>query len=155
MLNIFWNWYKKNYSINLYITAGLFFLQLVHLYWLTVDVVFVHFFGYEFWNLGAVGKVIISLVDYTEIPAIILISIFYLHEFKLGSKWKSTLYLVLINSQWIHLFWITDEVILVQFTGSAVVALPLWLAWMAILIDYFELPVIYDTIKKTIFSLRK
>jgi hypothetical protein len=33
--------------------------------------------------------------------------------------------------------------------------LPIWLAWIAILIDYLELPVIYDTLKKFYQSLRK
>ena len=63
---------------------------------------------------------------------------------------KTWLYLLLLNSQWIHLFWITDEVVLENFTGEALVPIPFWLAWIAISIDYLELPVMYDTITKTL-----
>lgn len=155
MLQKFWKWYEKNYKLNLYITAFLFGWQLVHLYWLSADVIFFRFFGYEFWNVGKIGNFIISIVDYTEIPALILTSIFYIHELQKEFKWKSVLFLILLNSQWLHLFWITDEVVVAQFTGAAALVLPLWLSWSAILIDYLELPVIYDTVKKAIQSLRK
>lgn len=160
MLNKFWEWYRENYKLNLYITAGLFVWQLVHLYWMTTDVIGFRLFGHELWNVGKVGNFIISVVDYTEIPALILTSIFYIHELQkkfnprhIGAGWKSVLFLVLLNSQWIHLFWITDEVVVAQFTGTAVVILPVWLSWTAIMIDYLELPVIYDTVKKAILSL--
>lgn len=33
--------------------------------------------------------------------------------------------------------------------------LPVWLAWIAIFIDYLELPVIYDTIKEFIKALKQ
>jgi hypothetical protein len=55
----------------------------------------------------------------------------------------------------LHIFWITDEVVVAQLTGEALVMMPMWLSWVAIFIDYLELPVIYDTIKKAILSLRK
>lgn len=155
MLNKFWKWYQENYKLNLYITAGLFVWQLVHLYWMTTDVIGLRLFGHELWNVGKIGNVFISLVDYTEIPALILTSVFYISELKKEFKWKSILFLIFLNSQWLHLFWITDEVVVAQFTGAAAIALPLWLSWTAILIDYLELPVIYDTIKKAILSLRK
>ena len=155
MLNKFWSWYGRNYKLNLYITAGLFVWQLAHLYWLSADVVGLRLFGYELWNVGKVGNFLISIVDYTEIPALILTSIFYIHELKKEFRWKSVLFLILLNSQWLHLFWITDEVVVAQFTGAAAIALPIWLSWLAILIDYLELPVIYDTIKKAIQYLRK
>ena len=147
-------WYKRNYKLNLYIVAFLFVWQLVHLFWLSADVVGLRIFGHELWNVGKMGDIFIALVDYTEIPALILGSIFYLAEFKRESKWKSVLFLIFLNSQWLHLFWITDEVVVAQFTGAATIALPLWLSWCAILIDYLELPVIYDTLKKAILSLR-
>ena len=149
----FFAWYKRNYKINLYITAGLFVWQLVHLYWLSVDVVFLRFFGYELWPIGKIGNFLISIVDYTEIPALILTSVFYIHELQEKFQWKSVWFLVLLNSQWVHLFWITDEVVVAQFLDASVVALPIWLSWLAIMIDYLELPVIYDTVKKAILSL--
>ncbi len=151
----FFSWYEKNYKINLYITAGLFFWQLVHLYWMTADVVMLRMLGYELWHVGPLGNFIISIVDYTEIPALILTSVFYINELRKEFKWRNVFFLILLNSQWLHLFWITDEIVLAQFTGVAAVLLPAWLSWLAILIDYLELPVIYDTIKKAILSLRK
>ena len=127
---------------------------------MTTDVVFFRLFGHAFWDPGEFWTTVIALVDYTEIPAIISTSILYIHQYrayKIGAmaKWKSLLFLLLINSQWLHLFWITDEVIYQQFVGEPLVVIPLWLAWFAILLDYLELPVIYDTIKKAIKSLRK
>ena len=150
----FFAWYKRNYKINLYITAGLFIWQLVHLYWMTTDIIMFRLLGHEFWNVGKFGNIFISFVDYTEIPALILTSIFYINELQKEFRWKSILFLILLNSQWIHLFWITDEVVVAQFTGTAAILLPVWLSWIAIMIDYLELPVIYDTIKRVIFSLR-
>ena len=41
-----------------------------------------------------------------------------------------------------------------QFTGQPGVALPAWLAWVAIGIDYLELPVIVDTIKKLVQGIK-
>ncbi len=52
--------------------------------------------------------------------------------------------ILLINSQWLHIFWITDEILLEQGILSP------FLAWLAILIDYLELPVIFDTMKRTV-----
>lgn len=157
MLNSFWKWYERNYHIIAPLTALLFLLQIVHLIWLTTDVVFLKAFGASLWNPGELWTTVIALVDYTEMPAIITASLLYIHQIRAGKgkNWKNILYLLFINSQWLHLFWITDEVIYKQFTGETLVLIPIWLAWCAIIIDYFELPVIYDTIKKAIKSLQK
>ncbi len=155
MLQNFFAWYKRNYKLNLYVTSVLFAWQLVHLYWLTADVVLFRLFGQEFWNVGKAGSFFISIVDYTEIPALILTSLLYIHELREKFNWKSVLFLVLLNSQWVHLFWITDEVVVAQFTGTALLVMPVWLSWTAILIDYLELPVIYDTLKRAYQSLTK
>ena len=122
---------------------------------MTTNIIGLRLFGYEFWNIGKIGNIFISFVDYTEIPALILTSLFYVNELQKEFRWKSILFLILLNSQWLHLFWITDEVVVAQFTGTAAILLPIWLSWFAILIDYLELPVIYDTIKKVVLSLRK
>lgn len=155
MFDTFWKWYERNYKIIAPLTALIFLLQIAHLYWLTTNIVFLKAFGNSFWNPGSVWNTIIALVDYTEIPAIITSSILYIHQYRVNkdNRFHSIFFLFLINSQWVHLFWITDEVIYTQFTGVALVAMPMWLAWSAIIIDYFELPVIYDTIKKAIGSL--
>lgn len=141
-MKIFWDWYNKNYKINLTIAAGLFSLQLVHLLWLLTHIVspklglpdlFVHL-DFLTWPL--------ILVDYTEIPAIITTSILYVNEIRKKNNSKSWFLLSLLNIQWIHILWITDEFLIQNsyFTGIA------W--WSAVAIDYFELPVIIDTVKK-------
>jgi len=155
MFKKFWQWYEKYYSIIAPLTAIVFLLQIVHLYWMTTDIVFFRLFGYPFWDPGQFWTTIIVLVDYTEIPAIISTSILYIHQYhqNTGKRWRSILFLFLINSQWIHLFWITDEIIYEQIVGTTLISMPIWLSWIAIVIDYLELPVIYDTIKKAIVSL--
>lgn len=150
----FWRWYNEHKTFNTGVSAGLFLLQLVHLYWLTAHVVFFRLLGHSFFDLTGFWEVLIVLVDYTEIPAIILTSILYVNEFREERKPKSLWYLFFLNSQWLHIFWITDEVVLAQLTGAALVAIPVWLAWCAIFIDYLELPVIYDTVKKFFVSLK-
>jgi hypothetical protein len=48
-----------------------------------------------------------------------------------------------------HIFWLTDEVVYDVFSGSSAVEIPFYAAWIAILIDYLELPVIADLFCKT------
>lgn len=130
------------------LTAGLFVLQLVHLYWLSADVVIPRLAGIDFFHFTELWQVLIVLVDYTEIPALIAGTLLYL-------KHRNLFYLLLINSQWLHLFWITDEFIIEQFLAAPkATILPIWLAWAAIAIDYLELPVIVDTIRKVVYSKR-
>ncbi len=145
----FFGWYNNNYELNLRLATLLFILQIVHLIWLTSNVVAFRLSGAH-WFPPELDWVV-AAVDYTEIPALISVSFIYINEIFLGKATKKTwLFLLLLNSQWLHLFWITDEVVMENFMGQAVVAIPLWLAWIAISIDYLELPVMYDTIKKTI-----
>ena len=157
MLNIFWKWYEERYKIIAPFTALLFLLQLVHLYWMTTNIVMLKAFGHAFWDPSSFWDTVIALVDYTEIPAIVSSSILYIHQYQKNTetRWHNIFFLILINSQWLHLFWITDEVIYAQFTGTALITIHIWLSWLAIMIDYLELPVIYDTLKKAIVSLRK
>ncbi len=155
MLKKFWTWYERKYTLVLYTTTILFLVQLIHLYWMTTDIVLLRLYGHPFWNLSHTSQFFIALADYTEIPAIITASILYIHNLRDGFKWKSFLFLVLINSQWLHLFWITDEIIYTQFTGVALLSIPAWLSWIAISIDYLELPVMVDTTIKSWKELRK
>ncbi len=67
---------------------------------------------------------------------------------------KPILYLVFLNSQWLHIFWITDEFVIVAGDGEST-SLPAWLASVALLIDYLELPVIYDTVKRLFVATRE
>ncbi|WP_196300572.1 hypothetical protein, partial [Streptococcus pneumoniae] len=75
-------------------------------------------------------------------------SVLYIYELQKRFSWKPVLFLIMLNSQWLHLFWITDEFVVNQFAGRAVTVLPVWLAWVAILIDYLEVPVMIDTFLK-------
>ena len=145
----FFDWYNSNYRFNLRFATVFFLLQLVHLIWLTGNVVFFKLFGISIFPPQL--NWLIAVVDYTEIPALISVSLVYINDIVLGRGGKKAwLYLLLLNSQWLHILWITDEIILANFTGQALVAIPVWLAWIAISIDYLELPVMYDTILKTL-----
>jgi hypothetical protein len=144
----FWAWYERHHALNLAVATGLFLLQIVHLFWLTTDVVFARLFGRSFFDPQGPVEFAILLIDYTEIPALIGVSLIYLNELRRRFTWRNVAFLVLLNSQWLHILWITDEFVVASLTGEAAVALPAWLAWIAIGIDYLELPVMVDTLAK-------
>jgi hypothetical protein len=147
MSNRFWSWYERHYALNVSIASGLFALQLVHLVWLTFEPLWGRVFEDPAFEIDKPWSWPLLLVDYTEIPALLTVSLLYLHEVrKDGPRWKPIAYLVFLNSQWLHIFWITDE--FVVESGAGTTALPAWLAYVAILIDDLELPVIYDTFVK-------
>ncbi len=154
-LQKFWQWYEKHYVLNVGVSAGLFMLQLCHLFWLTSDVVAFRLSGESFFEPSGIWQAAIVFVDYLEIPTLLSVSLVYINELRKQNNVKSWLYLLMLNSQWIHIFWITDEVVEEVFTGTGSTVLPFWAAWIAILIDYLELPVIYDTLKRFIIALRK
>ena len=148
MLKKLLGWYNNNYELNVTIATLLFSLQIFHLVWLTTNVVFFKLFGFSWFPESF--NWLVAVVDYTEIPALIGVSLVYVNELILGKATKKTwLYLLLLNSQWLHLFWITDEIVVEGLVGSIPIGMPLWLAWIAIFIDYLELPVMIDTIKRT------
>ncbi|MBI5456868.1 hypothetical protein HY969_03960 [Candidatus Kaiserbacteria bacterium] len=151
----FWAWYERTYTLNVSIALCLFLLQIAHLIWLFGAVVWAKVFGAPLFTFNDFWQFAIILVDYTEVPALISVSFIYINE--LRGKWhiKNALYLAFLNIQWLHLFWITDEFVVASFTGSAPVALPLWLAWVAISIDYLELPVMFDVLMKFITAIKE
>lgn len=155
LYNKFWDWYNQYYLLNLSLAAFLFTLQLIHLYWLSADVVATRLINQSYFSLSGIWYLFILVVDYTEIPALITTSLVYINELNKKFNWKSVLFLIFLNTQWIHIFWITDEFVIDQFIGTnPSTILPLWLAWVAIVIDYLELPVIFDTIKKLILAIK-
>jgi hypothetical protein len=155
LVEAFFAWYERHYTLNISIAAGLFLLQLVHLYWLSADVVARRLTGTSFLPLSGALQYLILVVDYTEIPALYSVSLVYINELRKGFGWKPVLYLLFLNSQWLHIFWITDEFVIREFTGvGGSSGLPAWLAWIAILIDYLELPVIADTLRKFAAAVR-
>jgi len=154
VLRAFWAWYDRHYELNVAIAAGLFVLQLVHLYWLATDVVMFRLMGESFFAPPPFWEAIIIAVDFTEIPALISASVLYVHEFRMGKRWKGISFNIFIHSQWFHLFWITDEFVVSQLvSGKTGTVLPAAIAWIAIFIDYLELPVIADTVAKFFQSL--
>lgn len=154
MWSAFWRWYEQTYVLNVTIALGLFLLQIVHLIWLFGAVVWARLFGVPLFELTGIWETLIILVDYTEIPALLSVSLIYINELRKAWNWTSVMYLVFLNTQWLHLFWITDEFVVLTFNGAGTV-LPLWLAWVAIGIDYLEVPVMVDTVRKFARALRE
>jgi hypothetical protein len=148
---IFWAWYERNYLLNVAIASTLFVLQLVHLTWLGADPIAQRLAHESLFSPQGLLRYLIFLVDYTEIPALIAVSLVYVNELRQRLAWKPLLFLLFLNSQWLHILWITDEYVAGELSGSS---LPGWLAWVAILIDYLELPVILDTLKRLTVEVR-
>lgn len=150
----FWRWYERHYALALTLTSLLFALQIVHLYWLTTHVVLQRLTGISYFNPSLFWEYVIIIVDYTEIPALLSTTLLYVYELKKDFAWRYILFIVLLNSQWLHLFWITDEFVVQQFLGGEKTVLPVWLAWAAISIDYLEIPVMIATLWRTFKILR-
>jgi hypothetical protein len=127
----------------------------VHLAWLTFDPLWLRLFGEPLLELDRLWSWPLLLVDYTEIPVLVSVSLVYLNDLRAGFRWRPFVFLVLLNSQWLHIFWITDEFVVSTAEGAAAVGLPGWLAYVAIGIDYLELPVIVDTLRRMVASLRQ
>src|SRR3954466_12549583 len=121
-------------------------LQLTHLAWMGADPVASRVDGHALVSLHGLLQWLIVAVDYTEIPALVAVSLVYVNELRRGFAWRPLLFLAFLNSQWLHIFWITDEYV-------AAGTLPAGLAGGAILIDYLELPVIFDTLKRLWLTL--
>ena len=152
----FWAWYERDYLLNVSIASLLFLLQLVHLSWLGADPIAHRLTDHSLFTLHGLLQYLVWVVDYAEIPALIAVSLVYVNELRRGFSWKPLLFLLFLNSQWLHIFWITDEYVAGELSGGAAgSALPASLAWVAILIDYLELPVIYDTLKRLATAIRE
>jgi hypothetical protein len=152
----FWEWYERHYLLNVALAAALFLLQIVHLYWLGAEPISLRLVDESFFSPSGLVQYLIFFIDYTEIPALIAASLLYVNELRRGFAWRPLVLLLLLNSQWLHIFWITDEYVSTALAGdAAATSLPAWLAWVAILIDYLELPVIYDTLKRLAIAMRE
>lgn len=146
----FWQRYE---NLNLKVAFFLVSLQLIHLYWLTADVVVKRITGESAFVLSQSGPVLLLFVviDYIEIPALIAGLAYYslsIYNHRKGSA-KNALFLAMLAVQVFHIFWLTDEVVYDVFSGSSAVEIPYYAAWIAILIDYLELPVIADLFYRT------
>lgn len=150
----FWRWYERYYLLNLSVATALFLLQAFHLYWLFTDVILERLLGRSFFIFPRELWPIYVFIDYTEIPAIITTSAVYLHSLGKRNTVQAWLALAALNIQWLHLFWITDEIVVQNLSGNPLVGLPAWLAWIAILIDYLEVPVMIDTVRRLVNEIR-
>jgi hypothetical protein len=148
MFKTFWDWYNKHLFFNTALASFLFTLQLVHLYWLTTHVVLGKLTGVSYFDPTPLLEGLILVVDYLEIPAIFTTSLVYINDIRRGRVQHGLLYLVLLNSQWLHIFWITDTYALRYLGYSEIFSITGILAWLAILIDYLEVPVIIDTLRR-------
>jgi hypothetical protein len=144
----FWAWYQRHYVATLVVTTGAFFLQIFHLYWLFADVILERLTGQSAFAFPAAGMVVYVLADYVEIPALVSASLLYVYDLRRGWRWRSVFMLVLLNTQWVHMLWITDDVVVRTFAHTSLFSWGSFLAWIAILIDYLELPVIIDTLRR-------
>lgn len=149
----FWTKYE---SLNLKITFILISLQILHLYWLTADVVLQRIAGESYLGLPRILLPLFIIVDYVEIPALVSGITFYLFSiFKRGShSRKNVVFLFLLAIQVVHIFWITDEVVYESLLDNDLVVFPVYAAWTAILIDYLEIPVMVDLFYKT-FKIKR
>ena len=149
-------WYRYE-NLNLKITFILISLQLLHLYWLTTDVVLQRIYGESFLIFPRVLLPAFVVIDYIEITALISGITFYSLSIYKHQKdsWKNSLFLAMLAVQVVHIFWITDEVVYDAFFETRLVEFPLYIAWIAILIDYLELPVMADLFYKIIKGEKK
>jgi hypothetical protein len=144
----FWTRYE---NLNLKITFVLISLQILHLYWLTADVVLQRLLGHSYLGLPRELLPLFIIVDYVEIPALVSGITFYLFSISKGGpdSRKNVIFLVLLGIQVVHIFWITDEIVYQSLLGNDLIKIPVHFAWVAILIDYLEIPVMIDLFYKT------
>lgn len=129
----------------IYFSLSLLLLQILHLTWLTTDIILQWGLFTEVWSL-----IFISL-DYLEIPALASGILTYLLIMrKEGVNIKSILFTNFLFLQFFHIFWLTDDVIAVMLVQKSYVDIPLHFAYFAIFIDFAEVIVIYDFIKRLI-----
>jgi hypothetical protein len=149
----FWTKYE---SLNLKITFILISLQILHLYWLTADVVLQRIAGESYLGLPRILLPLFIVVDYVEIPALVSGITFYLFSIfkrRFHSR-KNVVFLLLLAIQVVHIFWITDEIVYESLLDNDLVIFPVYAAWTAILIDYLEIPVMVDLFYKT-FKIKR
>jgi hypothetical protein len=144
----FWEAYHRHYLATLTVTTAVFLLQLFHLYWLFSDVIMTKLTGHSYFVFPERGMIVYVLADYLEIPALISASLLYIYELRRQATFRALLYVILLNTQWIHMFWITDQVVVDSFAGHSLISWNGIVAWIAILIDYLEVPVIVDSLIK-------
>ncbi len=141
-------WYRRHYLATLIVTTALFLLQLFHLYWLFADVILKRLTGHSYFVFPPQGLLIYVMIDYLEIPTHLAAMGLYFYEFRQGVKAKSLFFFFLLQLHWIHLLWITDDVVVNTIADHPLLAWGSAAAWVAILIDYLEVPIIVDRLRQ-------
>jgi hypothetical protein len=126
-------------------------LQIVHLYWLTETSLLPLFFSSRYVIFPGILVSLFVLADFIEIPAIITRTYLYAINYK-NNPLRNIAYVFLLNTQWFHIFWITDTYVINNITG---IYWSFYLSLLAIVIDYFEIPVILDTLIELFFYKKK
>jgi hypothetical protein len=149
------NFYSRYENVGLKIAFILISLQIIHLFWLTSDVVLQRITGESFFpfpqeEFGRELFLPFIIVDYLEIPAIVAGVAFYaLRVYKNPHRSRNdVIFLVFLAVQVFHIFWLTDEMVYEVLLESNIADIPPYLAWVAILIDYLEIPVIADLFRR-------
>jgi hypothetical protein len=150
------NFWLKYANLNLKIAFILISLQIIHLYWLTADVVIKRLLQDGGTGLSQTGLLFLFfiIIDYIEIPGLVAGLTYYgisLYR-DVTKRSKNAIFFTMLAVQVFHIFWITDEVVYQTFFGPSTVVLPYLVAWAAILVDYLELPVIADLFYRTILK---
>jgi hypothetical protein len=93
-------------------------------------------------------NVVYVVADYLEVPALISTTILYVNTLRRDRTFKSVLYIILLNTQWLHILWITDSFVVQSFSLNGMFSWDASVAWIAILIDFLEVPVIIEMLKQ-------
>lgn len=137
---------------NTLIAAVLFLTQIMHLVWLALFVIALRLNGRPIWEPSSIWETLLIIFDYFEIPALLSATVLYIGFLARGENTnRAILFLIFINLQYLHIFWITDEFVIDKFTSAEIhsTILPAIIAWLAILVDYLEIPVMIDTFKRS------
>lgn len=82
----FIDFYHRYETLGLKITFILISLQIIHLYWLTTDVVLQKIFGQSFFLVPKNLSPLFVVIDYIEIPALVSGIIFYIYSIRSGEE---------------------------------------------------------------------
>jgi hypothetical protein len=110
----FWHRYE---NLNLKISFILISLQLLHLYWLTTDIVLQRIYGHSFFLFPKNLLPMFIIIDYIEVPALLSGITFYflsIYNHEKESR-KNSLFLAMLAVQVFHIYWITDDVVAKTF----------------------------------------
>jgi hypothetical protein len=147
-LRHFWTWYQRHYAATLVVTTALFLFQGLHLYWLFTDVVLQRLTGHSYFAFPRAGLPLYVMIDYLEIPTHLSMTLLYIYELRRRVTVRGALLFLFLQIHWVHIVWITDDVVARDVTQHALFTWATGLAWIAILIDYLEVPIMLDQLHK-------